>query len=54
MYFSAQYYCRAFILITGRQINYQYIIATNSSMCLITIFRLYNMEENRSLPYRIA
>ena len=43
---SAQYYCRAFISINGRRINYKYIIATNSFMCVITIFRLYNMEEN--------
>ena len=25
---------------------YKCIIATNSFMCVITIFRLYNMEEN--------
>ena len=31
--------------INGRQINYKYIIAINSFMCIITIFRLYNMEE---------
>ena len=36
---SAQYYCRAFISINGRRINYKYIIATNSFMCVITIFR---------------
>ena len=30
----------------GRRINYKYIIATNSFMCVITIFRPYNMEEN--------
>ena len=46
---SAQYYCRAFISINGRQINYKYIIATYSFMCVITIFRLYNM-----VPYCIA
>ena len=28
VYKSAQYYCRAFISINGRQINYKYIIAT--------------------------
>ena len=43
---SAQYYHRAFISINGRRINYEYIMATNSFMCVITIFRLYNMEEN--------
>ena len=43
---SAQYYCRAFTSINGRRVNYKYIIATNSFMCVITIFRLYNMEEN--------
>ena len=37
---SAQYYCRAFISINGRQINYKYITVTNSFMCAITIFRL--------------
>ena len=42
---SALYYCRAFISINGRQINYKYIIATNSFMGVITIFRLYNMED---------
>ena len=46
---SAQYYCRAFISINGRRINYKYIIATYSFMCVITIFRLYNM-----VPYCIA
>ena len=40
---SAQYYCRAFISINGRRISYKYIIATNSFMCVITIFRLYNI-----------
>ena len=43
---SAQYYYRVFISINGKRINYKYIIATNSFMCVITIFRLYNMEEN--------
>ena len=49
---NAQYYCRAFISINGRRISYKYIIAscvimcTNTFMCVITIFRLYNMEEN--------
>ena len=43
---SAQYYCRAFISINGRRINYKYIIATNSFMCPVAIFRLYNIEEN--------
>ena len=43
---SAQYYCRAFISINGRQIYYKYIISTNSFMSVITIFRLYIMEEN--------
>ena len=32
--------------INGGRINYKYIIATNNFMCVITIFRLYNMEEN--------
>ena len=43
---SAQYYCRAFISVNGRRTNYKHIIATNSFMCVIAIFRLYNMEEN--------
>ena len=43
---SAQYYCRTFISINGRRINCKYIIATNSFMCVITIFRQYSMEEN--------
>ena len=43
---SAQCYRRAFISINGRRINYKYIIAINSFMCVITIFRLYNMEGN--------
>ena len=34
------------ISINVRQINCKYIIATNSFRCAITIFRLYNMEEN--------
>ena len=38
---SAQYYCRAFISINGRRINYKYFIATNSFMWAIIIFRLY-------------
>ena len=37
---SAQYYCTAFISINGRRINYKCIIATNSFMCVITIFSL--------------
>ena len=40
----AQYYCRAFKSINGRQINYKYIIATNSFMCVIAIFRLYGRK----------
>ena len=40
---SFQYYYRAFILINGRQINYKYIIATNSFMCVITTCTLYNV-----------
>ena len=43
---SAQCYCRAFISINGRQINYKYIIASKSFMCIITIFKIYNMEED--------
>ena len=39
---SAQCYSGAFISINGRRINYKYIIATNSFMCVITIFRPYN------------
>ena len=35
-----------YLSINGRRINYKYIIATNSFMCVIAIFRLYNMEEN--------
>ena len=39
---------RAFrsMLINGRRINRKYIIAKNSFICVITIFRIYNMEEN--------
>ena len=40
---SAQYYCIVFISTNARRINYKYIIATISSMCVITIFRLYNI-----------
>ena len=40
---SAQYYCIVFTSINARRINYKYIIATNSFMCVITIFRLYNI-----------
>ena len=43
---SAQCYCRAFISINGRRMNYKYMMATNSYMSVIIIFRLYNMEEN--------
>ena len=32
--------------INGGRINYKYIIATNSSICIIKIFRLYNMKDN--------
>ena len=41
---SAHYYFRMFISINGRRINYKYIIATNSFMCVITIYRLYNIQ----------
>ena len=37
---------RAFISINGRYINNNYIRGNNSRMCVITIFRLYYMEEN--------
>ena len=40
-----------YISINGKQINYKYIIAANSFMCVITIFRLYNMEENCLMFY---
>ena len=43
---SVQYYCRAFTSRNGRRTNYKYIIATNGFMCVVTIFRLYNMEED--------
>ena len=39
-------YIYVYISINGRRINYKHILATNSFMCVITIFRLYNMEEN--------
>ena len=39
-------YIYIYISINGRRINCKYIIATNSFMYLMTIFRLYNMEEN--------
>ena len=42
---SAQYFCKAFISIIDRQINYKCIIANNSSTCVITVFRLLKMEE---------
>ena len=47
-------YIYIYVSINGRRINYKYIITTNSFMCVITIVRLYNMEENGSLPYCIA
>ena len=37
-----------YISINGRRTNYKCIIATNRFMCVITIFRLYNMEEKLS------
>ena len=40
------HYLYIYIYINSRQINYKYIIATNSFMCLITIFRLYKTEED--------
>ena len=43
---STQYYCRAFISINGSRIDYKYIIATNSLICVSTYFRICNMEEN--------
>ena len=45
---SAQYYCIAFIsvLLNGRIIRYKYIIVTNRFMCVITVFKLHNMEED--------
>ena len=44
---SSQHFHRAFrsMLMNGRRINRKYI-ATNSFICVITIFRIYNMEEN--------
>ena len=46
---SAKDYCSVFIsiLINGRRINYKYIsyIANDSFICVLTIFRLYNIEE---------
>ena len=47
-------YIYIYVSINGRRINYKYILTTNSFMCVITIVRLYNMEENGSLPYCIA
>ena len=35
-----------FISINGRRVNDKCIVATNSFMYVITIFRLYTMEEN--------
>ena len=45
---SAQYYYIAFIsvLLNGRIIRYKYIIVTNRFMCVITVFKLHNMEED--------
>ena len=40
---SAQCYCGAFISINRRRINCKYITATNSFICVMTIFRLYNI-----------
>ena len=39
----AQCYCGTFISINRRRINCRYIIATNSFICVKTIFRLYNI-----------
>ena len=35
-----------YISINSRRINYKCILATNSFMCVITIFRLYNLEKH--------
>ena len=37
---------RLLINLAERLYQYKYIIATNSFVCVITIFRLYNMGEN--------
>ena len=42
VYKSAQYYCKAFISINGRRINYKKIKATNSFMGVIIIFKPYS------------
>ena len=39
MYTYMCIYIYIHISINGRQINYKYIVATNSFMCVITIFR---------------
>ena len=35
-----------YISINSRRINYKCILATNSFVCVITIFRLYNLEKH--------
>ena len=39
-------YIYIYISINSRRINYKCILATNSFMCVITIFRLYNLEKH--------
>ena len=46
LYIYIYIYICMYVSINGRQINYKYIIATNSFMYVTAIFRLYNMEEN--------
>ena len=48
IYIYTYIYIYIYISVNGRRMNYKCIIATNSFMCVITIFRLYNMEEKLS------
>ena len=48
IYISTSTYIYIYVYIYSRRINYKCIIATNSFICVITIFRLYNVEEKLS------
>ena len=48
IYYIYTTYIYIYISINSRRINYKCVLATNSFLCVITIFRLYNMEEKLS------
>ena len=58
VYIYILYYCRVFISINGRRINYKCIIATNNFMCVIRVFLdvfldvSFNLDMGKFFPYR--